>query len=456
MHLHHALRFGAGDVVSFTGGGGKTTAMFRLASELVARGLRVVTTTSTRIFAAQTGLAPFHVETDGTTLPNPPRLQALLAEWGQVLVTGPVAPGAGKAEGVTLAVIEQIRQLPGVDVVLVEADGSRMRPFKAPAAHEPVVPACTTILVPVVGLDVLGNPLDDEHVHRAGQVSLLTGLSVGDRVDGQAVASLLAHPEGGAKGRPPGARLVPLLNKLDLLAQPDTAALPPPVQDVVTRLLAQPPVDEVVVGAVRVADPVAHVVGRVAGVILAAGAGLRFGGLKQLVPWKGRPLVQHVIATALGCAVLDRIVLVLGCGAEAILPAIQPVAGRVQIVRNDAWSAGQSTSLHAALHAIAQDERTVSAAVFLLGDQPDSAPDVIDGLVAAYQRTRADLVVPYYRGQRGNPVLFDRRTFAALHALTGDTGGRALLNDPTWSRAMVEFTGSSPRDIDTPADLNDA
>lgn len=454
MQLSHALRVGAGDVISFTGGGGKTTAMFRLAFELAARGLRVVTTTSTRIFAAQTALAPFHIETDGTALPDPARLQALLAEWGQVLVTGPVTTGTGKAAGVSLSVIEAIRQLPGVDVVLVEADGSRMRPFKAPAAHEPVVPPGTTILVPVVGLDVLGCRLDDEHVHRAERVPALTGQSPGTMVDAEIVANLIAHPEGGAKGRPPGARLVPLLNKLDLLATDDPGQLPADVQELVDRLLTHDAVDEVLVGAVRTAHPVRQVIGRVAGVILAAGAGQRFGGLKQLAPWQGRPLVQHVAATALAVPVLDRVVLVLGCDADTIAPAVQPLGDQLQVVRNDAWAAGQSTSLHAALQAIQHDGRTVSAVVFLLGDQPDVTGAVLDELVAAYRRTRADLVVPYYQGQRGNPVLFDCRTFAALLALHGDAGGRVLLNDPTWSQVVVAFDQPPLRDIDTPADLN--
>lgn len=454
MQLSHALRVGAGDVVSFTGGGGKTTAMFRLASELAARGLHVVTTTSTRIFAAQTALAPCHIETDGTVLPDPARLLALLAEWGQVLVTGPVTPGAGKAAGVSGTVIEAIRQLPGVDVVLVEADGSRMRPFKAPAAHEPVVPAGTTILVPVVGLDVLGCQLDDAHVHRAERVRALTGQAPDAVVDGEIVAQLIAHPEGGAKGRPPGARLVPLLNKLDLLAPGDPDQLPAVVQDVVARVLTHDPVDEVVVGAVRRSNPVAQVIGRVAGVILAAGAGQRFGGLKQLAPWHGRPLLQHVAATALASPVLDRAVLVLGCGADAIVAALQPLDAGLTVVYNDAWSAGQSTSLHAALQDIARAGRSVSAVVFLLGDQPNVPGAVLDDLVAAYRRTRADLVVPYFQGQRGNPVLFDCGTFGALHALQGDAGGRLLLNDPGWTQVAVAFDQPPPHDIDTPADLN--
>lgn len=454
MQLHHALRVGAGDVISFTGGGGKTTAMFRLASELAATGLRVVTTTSTRIFAAQTSLVPFHVETNGTALPDRARLQALLTQWGQVLVTGPVGTGTGKAAGVTLDVIEDIHRLPDVDVVLVEADGSRMRPLKAPAAHEPVVPASTTILVPVVGLDALGNPLDDEHVHRAAIVSELTGRPVGSLVDDESVARLLTHPAGGAKACPAGARLVPLLNKLDLLSPAGASDLPAVVRDIVTRLLGDAQVDEVVVGAVRGPDPVAEVCGRVAGVILAAGAGRRFGGLKQLASWHGQPLLQHVVTAALAGAALDPVVVVLGHEADQVLPSLQPFGSRITVVHNAAWSQGQSTSLHAALQSFEHRSQPLSAVVFLLADQPDVTPGVIDALAAAHRHSRADVVVPHYRGQRGNPVLFDRSTFGALRALRGDVGGRALFSEPAWHVLAVDFDRSPPHDIDTQADLN--
>lgn len=429
--------------------------MFRLASELTTRGWRVITTTSTRIFCAQTVLAPHHLATDGVTLPDPARLQALLAEWGQVLVTGPVTAGTGKAAGVSMAVIEAMRQLPGVDVVLVEADGSRMRPFKAPAAHEPMVPPGTTILVPVVGLDVLGSWLDEAHVHRADRVSALSGKPPGARIDSEMVADLVAHAEGGAKGRPPGARLAPLLNKLDLLAPVEPGQLPGIVQTLVDRLLTYDVIDQVMVGAVRNLDPVAQVIGRVAGVILAAGSAQRFGSLKQLAPWQGRPLVQHVAATALASSGLDPVVLVLGCGAHEVAAAVQSLDSRLRVVYNDAWAAGQSTSLHAALRMIEQDHRPVSAALFLLADQPGVSTTVVAGLVEAYRQTGADLVVPVYQGQRGNPVLFDRNTFPALCTLRGDTGGRPLLNDPAWAKVAVAFDQPPPHDIDTPADLND-
>ena len=111
--------------------------------------------------------------------------------------------------------------------ILNEADGSRMRPFKAPAAHEPVIPAETTLVVPVVGADVFGQPLDAEHVHRPELVSALSGAPLGAPITPEIVARVLAHPEGGRKGVPAGARVVVLINKVESLADRRRRARPP-------------------------------------------------------------------------------------------------------------------------------------------------------------------------------------------------------------------------------------
>ena len=98
-----------------------------------------------------------------------------------------------------------------------------MLPFKAPAAYEPVIPAETTLVLVLVGADVLGRPLDAEHVHRPERVSALTGAPLGAPVTPAIVAGVLAHAEGGRKGVPAGARLVVLINKVETLADPAPA-----------------------------------------------------------------------------------------------------------------------------------------------------------------------------------------------------------------------------------------
>jgi hypothetical protein len=92
-----------------------------------------------------------------------------------------------------------------------------MRPFKAPAAYEPVIPEETTVVLVLVGADVFGQTLDAEHVHRPELVSALSGAALGTPITPEIVARVLAHPEGGRKGVPAGARVVALINKVERL-----------------------------------------------------------------------------------------------------------------------------------------------------------------------------------------------------------------------------------------------
>jgi molybdenum cofactor cytidylyltransferase len=233
--------------VALVGGGGKTTAMFRLAREIVERGGRAVTTTTTHIFAAQIALAPAHVSATEATRET---IAAALAGHRHVLVIGPTDAATGRAAGITPELFGGLRAwCPGV-CLLNEADGSRMRPFKAPADHEPAIPVGTTLVVLVVGADIFGKPLDAEHVHRPELVSKLSGAPLGTVVTPEVVARVLAHPEGGLKNVPAGARLVALINKTDILADRELA------RETAERLLRESPIESVVLASARGDKPV--------------------------------------------------------------------------------------------------------------------------------------------------------------------------------------------------------
>jgi molybdenum cofactor cytidylyltransferase len=248
--LADALGVRGDDVVALVGGGGKTTAMFRLAREIVEKGGCAITTTTTHIFAAQIALAPAHVSAAGATQK---RIGAALATHRHVLVVGETDAGSGRAGGVSGELFRRLRDwFPGA-CLLNEADGSRMRPFKAPAEHEPVIPPETTLVVPVVGADVLGKPLDGDQVHRPERISALTGAPLGTSITPEIVARVLAHPAGGLKGVPTGARVVALINKVESL--PDLA----PAKTTAARLLADPAIATVVLAAVRRDEPVLEV-----------------------------------------------------------------------------------------------------------------------------------------------------------------------------------------------------
>jgi molybdenum cofactor cytidylyltransferase len=250
LKLADALGMTGHDSVALVGGGGKTTAMFRLAHEMVEKGERAITTTTTRIFAAQIALAPAHVPAADATRES---VLAALAAYQQVLVIGATNPTTGKADGISLDLFRRLRTwCPGV-CILNEADGSRMRPFKAPAEHEPVIPVDTTLVVLVVGADVFGKTLDADHVHRPELVSALCGAPVGTAITPEMVARVLAHPKGGRKGVPVGARVVALINKVESL--PDRT----PARETAKRLLREPGIESVLLTTLRGEEPVLEV-----------------------------------------------------------------------------------------------------------------------------------------------------------------------------------------------------
>ena len=253
MTLAEALDMKGNEVVALVGGGGKTTAMFRLAREMVEKGGRAITTTTTRIFAAQIALAPVHVSVDAATEQS---VSAALAARGHVLVIGPTDATTGKADGVSLELFRSLRHWCPDACILNEADGSRMRPFKAPADHEPVIPEETTLVVPVVGADIFGKTLDAHHVHRPELVSRLSGAPLGTPITPEVVARVVVHLDGGRKGVPPGARVVVMINKVESL--PDRA----PAHETVERLLREPAIDSVLLTSLHGEEPVLEVCAR--------------------------------------------------------------------------------------------------------------------------------------------------------------------------------------------------
>lgn len=445
MRIADGLRIRLGDVVTLTGGGGKTTVMFRLAEELTAAGLRVISTMTTKIFVAQMERAPASVLlADSGAVPV--QVEDLLAAHRHVLIGGRIGADREKVEGVPPETVDRMAAARLADVIIVEGDGSRRLPFKAPAEHEPVVPGCTTVLVPLAGLDVLGQPLDEEHVHRTRLVSQISGLAMGEPVTPEAVARVLSDPAGGAKGLPAGTRLVPFLNKADLN--------PADGRETARNLLLARVADEVLIGAAETSEPVREAWGRVAAVVLAAGQAKRFGQLKQVLPWQGRPLVAHVVRQALGCPDIGCVLVTAGAQGDLVEAAVREYRDAIELVEVPNWAEGQSRSVCSGL--AAAEEKTpgsLSAVLFLLADQPSVTPALLSALIQRHRETLAPVVAPRYEGKRGNPVLFGRRTFAEFQSLEGDAGARGIIRAHEEEIAWVDWpNGDILKDIDTPDD----
>lgn len=445
MQLWRALNVQSKNVVAFVGGGGKTTAMFQLARELVAQNKRVVTTTTTRIFTAQIQLAPKHVlANDKAQMLRD--VAVTLRDSPHVLVNGATVEN-GKTFGIPPEWVDELIALDKVDVVLVEADGSRMRAFKAPAEHEPVVPQSTTLLVPVVGADVLGKFLNEENVHRAGLVAQLAGIAQGTPLEVQHLARVLAHPRGGLKNRPAQARVIPLINKVETDEQQANAL------EIARQLLGHDDIQAVAIGAVKLSDaPISRLESRIAAVILAAGASARMRGeSKQLLPWGDGTLVQNAVRVAQRARV-SQVIVVTGSRADDVTGVLQGMNAR--IVFNPGWASGRASSIRTGILALPGN---IAAAFFINADQPFLTFELLDQIAARYASTLAPIVVPTFEGQSGSPVLFARELFKELAALTGDAGGKVLLEK---YRAQVRHVESAnlraALDVDTPEEYSAA
>ena len=211
--LAGALGLGTQEVVSLVGAGGKTTALHRLGEELAVGDNRVVAATTTAMFLSQMrDFGPVLMEAEGGELG--PRLRKALLS-GRTASVAQSVGDRGKVVGIPTLAIDELWSEGLADYLLVEADGSRGLPFKAFGPHEPQVPAVTTTVVDMVGLDALGTVLDEEHVHRAQLLAAMLGIPLGGVVTGRVLADGINMQLAQLRQTCRNARIVLLLNKAD-------------------------------------------------------------------------------------------------------------------------------------------------------------------------------------------------------------------------------------------------
>lgn len=211
--LHDALGLQRPCLFATVGGGGKTTILFALAREAAAASdaaFSIITTTTKMTVPPDARELPRLLGTD-----EPFRAAAIDDVRRRGLRAAIVGSGAGDRErilGVSPGWPRRALDLPGVDFVGVEADGSAGRPFKAPADHEPVIPEAAGAVAAVVGVQALGRRIDDGAAHRPERIQALIGCPPDAEITPELIAEVLAHPNGGRKHVPPESTYVIVLS----------------------------------------------------------------------------------------------------------------------------------------------------------------------------------------------------------------------------------------------------
>lgn len=185
---------------------------------------------------------------------------------------------------------------------------------------------------------------------------------------------------------------------------------------------------------------------RIAAVLLAAGSSRRMGGVNKLAALVGgKPLARHAAEAALS-GKAHPLVVVTGHAPQVVEEALAGLP--VRFVHNEQHAMGMSGSVRAGVASLPED---VEGAIVLLGDMPGVTGETIRGLIAAFRPGR--IVVPFHAGQRGNPVLWPRELFPALMNVSGDKGGRAIIDGNRDLVVAVEMGREVVTDLDTPEAL---
>ncbi|MEA2198177.1 MAG: hypothetical protein QOJ25_2228 [Solirubrobacteraceae bacterium] len=184
----------------------------------------------------------------------------------------------------------------------------------------------------------------------------------------------------------------------------------------------------------------------IAGLVLAAGEGRRFGGGKQLAELDGRPLLEHALEASERAGLEHRFV-VLGAGADRIEATVEKHGHEVVLCPD--WDEGMAASLRAGVKAARA--AGASAILITLGDQPRVTTAAIKRILAA-RDSAGKAVRASYAGKPGHPTLLEDSLFDTLLALSGDEGARGVF-DPAFTKLVPCDDVADPTDVDVADDL---
>ena len=284
MDLIKRLRLSGTSRIALVGSGGKTTLMFQIAKNYNSR---VILSTSTHMAQDQLDGADRHIQVDEMSdIPDP----AQVGQGKILLFTGPPVE-TNRVKGLDPEQLSRLQQLADIwnCPLIIEADGARKLPLKAPAEHEPPIPGFIDIVITVIGLSGLGKPLNERWVHRPELFSKLVDLPLEAEINSQHLVKALISVEGGLKNIPPLAKKILFINQVDSFPNWKT------FHTQINCLLEH---YQSVAFAVLEDQMLLEVHHQSAGIILAGGASTRYGDPKQLLDWKGIPLVQHIVGIA--------------------------------------------------------------------------------------------------------------------------------------------------------------
>ncbi|MFW6134064.1 MAG: selenium cofactor biosynthesis protein YqeC [Elusimicrobiota bacterium] len=204
LKLHHYR-----DVISIVGSGGKTSVLMRLGKELNDSKKRVILTTTTHIECLDFNFLRLYRE---LTAKKITAIEDSISNSPLIVAKRKVK--GNRIKGLSTKQIVELNREIKFDYLVVEADSADKKSLTAHHKYEPSVPPCTTLYVVVIGYDAVGKKLNSSNVHHPRMIARITGKTLNSEITFSDIISLLKHPKGLLKARPPATRTVVLLNKI--------------------------------------------------------------------------------------------------------------------------------------------------------------------------------------------------------------------------------------------------
>jgi len=212
VDLSSIFDIGEHEFITLVGAGGKTSLLYRLSKEIESKGLSVIITTSTKIFFPKKEECEDVIIKKEEELKN--SLPSILKRKKRIVIGTKILPN-NKIDSLSTKFLNELYMKREADVILCEGDGAKGRFLKAPNLTEPIIPKKTTLLIPVLGLNGIGNIFDDNVVFRPRFFEKITNIKLGEIILEEKLLPLFSSPEGIMKGSPSDCRIIPFFNQAD-------------------------------------------------------------------------------------------------------------------------------------------------------------------------------------------------------------------------------------------------
>ena len=444
--------------VSIVGAGGKTTLLYLLGNHLQEAGFKVLLTTTTMVY-----------------YPDSDENINNLTFWGSKIIEIEYKQGfeqdKRKIKGFDKEEMEcfvENGQFNDFDFVLIEADGAKRMPIKAPNENEPVVISFSDIVIGVVGLDSLGKAINEENTHRPAELIKVFNKDFGDIIIENDIKNLVLSENGLFKNSPVLAKKVLVLNKAD------TAEMIKSGEKIIDLLMnglngysnsmvSNFKIDYLMISSLekgkthKVVNMCPEIMPKISIVVFAAGEGIRMGVEKLLLEIDGISILDRVLNSVMQIKTsedktetkskeITETILVYSADRVKEIAEKHKIAN---IIKNHEPERGMSSSLKLAVEKTAPDS---DAFMFFMGDQPFISKKTVEKLIGKWLEDNSRIVVPCFAGKKGNPVIFPSSFRKQLLEVTGDKGGREIISLNFDKINFVEIEESiEGHDIDDPA-----